>query len=223
MPLQGDSEGGSRGDTLRRPAEFPFSTTAFSQNTPAMMKRRPNIIAAIVVIALSVTLMWYGWAGWGLLVVYLGYLGVALFATYRAKNDSLARLKAARIGETFESFFERLNRPDYDRKLVWQVYTAIRSMAGLDAEDVALRPYDDLVRDLRIDPDDLDEALFSGLKGPLGLVDSVEALNANPHRHRRQTVGGLVDFFANHPKWDGQALSSMPSAAPSSTPSARST
>ncbi len=148
-----------------------------------------------------------------MLAVYLGYLGVVLFNRYRRTTTGLAKSRADRRDETFDTFFERLNRPDYDRTLVWTVYTAIRSLA----EGVALRPYDDLVADLRIDRDEVDEALFDGLKGPLGLVDSDAAFNANPHRNRRNTVGGLIDFFANHPKRSDQAL-----AAPS-TPSALST
>ena len=184
-----------------------------------MMDRRFNLVAAALVITATVVLTWYGWPGWGVLVAYLGYLGVALYSTYRKRTNGLAKLKADRAGETFDSFLDRLNRPDYDRKLVRQVYAAVRSLSGLDAQDVALRPCDDLVRDLRIDPDDLDAALFSGLKGPLGLVDSAAAQNANPHRHRRRTLGGLIDFYANHPKVQGQAFASTPPC----TPSARST
>ena len=85
------------------------------------------------------------------------------------------------------------------------------------AEGVALRPYDDIVADLKINRDDVDEALFDGLKGRLRLVDTAAAFAANPHRNRRNTVGGLIDFFANHPKLPDQALT-----APS-TPSALST
>jgi hypothetical protein len=188
-----------------------------------MMDRRLNLLAAILLITVSLVLMWYGLPGWGLLVAYLGYLGAALYVRYRRNTSGLAKLKAERAPESFEAFWERLNRPDYDSTLVRTVHTAIRSMAG----DVALRPYDDLVRDLKIDPDDLDEALFNGLKGPLRLVDSAEALAANPHRYRRQTVGGLIDFYANHPKRDGQVMPSGAASAafPSgpSTPSARST
>lgn len=165
-----------------------------------MMDRRQNLLAGLVVVAASAVLTWYGWAGWGIFVVYLGYLLVTLYATYRRRADSLSQLKAERRGETFDTFLDRLNRPDYDRRLVRLVYTAIRSMAELDAEDIALRPYDDLVRDLKIKPDDLDESLWNGLKGPLRLVDTAEALQSNPHRLRTQTVGGLIDFFANHPK-----------------------
>ncbi len=188
-----------------------------------MMKRSLNLLAASLVVTFSGVTMWYGWPGWGLLVAYLGYLGVSLYATYRTRAAGLAKLKADRVGESFESFLDRLNRPDYDRRLVWMVYTAIRSLSGLDAADVALRPYDDLVRDLKIDPDDLDEALFNGLKDPLGLVDSAEAFAANPHRHRRQTVGGLIDFFANHPKRPGQASPVTLAGLSPATPSARST
>jgi hypothetical protein len=188
-----------------------------------MMDRRLNLLAAVLLITTSGLLIWYGLPGWALLVAYLGYLGVALYVRYRRNTSGLAKLKAERAPETFEAFWERLNRPDYDRALVRTVYTAISSMAG----DVALRPYDDLVRDLKIDPDDLGEALFSGLKGPLRLIDSAEALAANVHRHRRQTLGGLIDFYANHPKQRGQALpsnvaSAVLSSVPS-TPSARST
>lgn len=177
------------------------------------MNRAYTLLAAALVITFSVALMWYGLPGWALLVVYLGYLGVALFNRYRRTAWGLAKLKAERPEETFDTFFERLNRPDYDRTLVWTVYIAVRSLA----EGVALRPYDDLVADLKIDRDDVDQALFVGLKDKLGLVDSAAAFNANPHRNRRNTVGGLIDFFANHPKLQGQA-----STAPS-TPSALST
>lgn len=167
-----------------------------------MKNSRPNFLLAVLVVCVSIGLMWYGYAGWALLAVYLGYLGVAMLSRLQVQGDSLAKLKAARAGETFETFLERLNRPDYDRRLVWLVYTAIRSMSGLDAADIALRPYDDLVSDLKIKPDDLDDSLWNGLKGPLRLVDTEAALMANPHRLRTQTVGGLVDFFANHPKLD---------------------
>lgn len=170
-----------------------------------MATRLTSYIAAGGFLLVTLGLLWLGNAGWALAVVYFGTLLAYVSASHRRRSEWLKRLKAERAGETFESFFDRLNRPDYDKRMVFQIYTAVWSMTELAQKDIALHPEDDLQRDLRIREEDCGDALFDAMRDPLRLVDTDFALMTNPHRFRRQTVGGLIDFFACHPKRNSAA------------------
>lgn len=176
-----------------------------------MATRLTSYFAAGSFLLFTLSLAWLGNAGWALAVVYFGTLLSYLYRAHRTRSQKLRQMKLARAGETFETFFDRLNRPDYDKKMVFQVYTAVWTMTELAQKDIVLHPEDDLIRDLCIREEDCGEALFDAMRDPLRLVDTDYALMTNPHRFRRQTVGGLIDFFACHPKRHG------------SSPSARST
>lgn len=172
-----------------------------------MATRLTSSFAAGLLLLFTLSLAWLGNAGWALAVIYLGTLFSYLYRVHRTRKERLRQMKAARQGETFETFFDRLNRPDYDKKMVFQVYTAVWSMTELAQKDIALHPEDDLIRDLRLREEDCGEALFDAMCDPLRLVNTDYALMSNPHRFRRQTVGGLIDFFACHPKRQGSSPS----------------
>ena len=109
------------------------------------------------------------------------------------------REAAARSDEDIGTFARALDRraPEFDPWIVRAVWDALQPYVYYGEEHLPLRPSDDLVEDLRIDPDEL-EYLAVEVAGRVGR--STTNWLENPKSRVVRTVADLIGLIAHQPR-----------------------
>ena len=132
-------------------------------------------------------------------VLPLGLLGALSWFLEQQRAARLKPLVDARVDEDIGSFaraFDRRGMDPVDPWAIRAVWNALIPFTASRAGSVALRPTDEMVADLYVDPDDLDDLIEP-------LVQQCERVpsnwSANPYYPRMRTVADLVFFISAQP------------------------
>jgi hypothetical protein len=112
------------------------------------------------------------------------------------------RLKEERKNESICTFARSLPARKHDTWVVRAVYEELTRLVR-----VPVRPADDLSRDLRLHPDDRDDAAFVIAQRAGRSMDDPQK---NPLFDRVRTVADMVEFFEHQKKEPNQALEPTP-------------
>ena len=116
---------------------------------------------------------------------------VGVVATIHARRQ-FERLKEERKEESICTFARSLPAREHDTWVVRAVFEELSSRVR-----VPIRPTDDLKKDLKIDPDDLDETAFEIARRAGRSMDDTKN---NPMFDRVVTVADIIVFFEHQPK-----------------------
>jgi hypothetical protein len=134
---------------------------------------------------------------------YLAFTAIALatiwFITRQvAKKDNDHRRKiAASREESICTFARSFDVRGVDTWVIRAVYEELREWLAQDGRPFPVRAQDALVRDLRIDPEDIDMSLAPAIAQRTGR--SLERSERNPYSGKVQSVADLVMFFEHQP------------------------
>jgi len=167
-----------------------------------------------------------GVLGWLLLVGFFGCVAVLVYsnvggrwaagaiaavgvvATIHARRH-FERLKEERKEESICTFARSLPARAHDTWVVRAVFEQLSTLVR-----VPLRPSDDLKKDLKIDPDDLDETAFEIARRAGRSMDDTKK---NPMFDRVVTVADMIVFFEHQPKRPNEAVQRTSATPPSLT------
>ena len=162
---------------------------------PRAIPKQPGVWAWLFLAAFAASLAWLiysnvgaRWAA-GALAVY------GTVATLLGRRH-FARLKAERNEGSIGAFAHALPARDHD---TWVVRAVFEELSALGR--VPVRPDDDLKKDLKIDPEDLDDAIVEIARRAGRSMDDAKK---NPMADRVVTVADLILFFEHQPKWANQ-------------------
>jgi len=163
--------------------------------SPAIPKK-PSIWAWLFLGALTA---WFAWliysnvgARWAVGAIFaLG--SVATLLSHR----HFARLKEERKEESICTFARSLPARAHNTWVVRAVFEELSTLVR-----VPIRPTDDLKKDLKIDPDDLEETAFEIARRA---GRSMDGTRKNPMFDRVVTVADMIVFFEHQPKRPNQA------------------
>ena len=123
----------------------------------------------------------------------LALTATGIFESRRSQRH-FHELAASRTDESICTFARSFNRHSVDTWVIRAVYEELQRHLG----PVPVRAQDVLVRDLRIDGDDLDFDLVPDIAERTGR--SLQKLTGNPYYGKVETVGDLVFCFNSQPK-----------------------
>ena len=144
------------------------------------------------------TVLWLLW-NWPLPTLGLILLVAAVSAFQnRRRRRHLHALAESREQDSICTFVRSLPIRTLDPWVVRAVFEQLQDYLRDSQAAFPLRPADRLVEDLRIDMDDLDEALIWNIARRSGR--SLRDSRVNPHYGQVTTVEGLIWFFCAQPK-----------------------
>src|SRR5260370_22370557 len=136
--------------------------------------------------------------GWFVVIaIYAAFWAFLMFGHLWGRRH-MRGLASERTGEdigTFARAFDRRAEP-FDPWVLRATWEALGFYATIDGRQIPLRPEDDLVEDLEIDPDDID-CLFCEVAARSG--HSLENGKTNPYYGRVKTVGDFVRTITVQP------------------------
>ena len=130
---------------------------------------------------------------WALLaIVLLAAVGQGVWR--KQQNALVQKMVSERASENICSFRRAFDLHQVDPWLVRATYEEVRAALGSDLEYVSagVRASDHLVRDLMIDPDDIEDI---GLRVAKRAGYDLSDTKGNPLYEKIETVGDLVMFF----------------------------
>jgi hypothetical protein len=152
----------------------------FSRFMPPAPENKPSILAwCLLIVIFSV--------GWPLMLIGL-----------LVGKRHLRRLASERTGEhigTFARGFDRRSEP-FDPWVVRATWDALKVYVVFDGTSLPLRPTDRLLKDLCIDPDDID-CLLPEVAVRSG--HSMDCWDSNPYAGKVETVADFVRFIMLQP------------------------
>jgi hypothetical protein len=132
-----------------------------------------------------------------LLVAGLGLMFGLWFLVERGRlRARLRRLAETREGDALEGFVKSLPIRELDTWVVRAVFEQVRNYLT-EHPGFPLRASDQLVKDLRIDPDDLEDLAIEIAQRSGRVLDHCER---NPYYNKVTTVEDIVRFFCAQPK-----------------------
>ena len=155
-----------------------------------------------------------GVLGWLFLIGFVGGFAVLVYSNVGARwaagaiaafgavatilaRRHFERLKEERKEESICTFARALPARAHDTWIVLAVFEELSTLVR-----VPVRPTDDLKKDLKIDPDDLDETAFEIARRAGRSMDDPKK---NPMFDRVVTVADMILFFERQPKQPNQA------------------
>jgi hypothetical protein len=132
-----------------------------------------------------------------MIAIVLFVVVVSAFQNHR-RHVHLRTVVESREQESICTFVRSLPIRTLDPWVVRAVFEQLQDYLRDSHVAFPLRPSDRLVKDLRIDPDDLDEILIWDIARRSGR--SLSNLRANPHYGQVITVEALIRFFCAQPK-----------------------
>ena len=171
----------------------------FSRWIPPMPKGRTSPIAMLLLGLVGATLLAafvYFPAGRFILALLIVVgVGSSLYL-----DRYYRRLAAVRVGEDIGTFARALDRrsPSFDPWVVRAVWEALQPYVTYRGGRVPLRPTDELVEQLHVDPEDLELVILPEVAWRAGR--SLDGITENPRRGRVATVGDLIDLVAFQPR-----------------------
>lgn len=160
--------------------------------------------------ALPRRMRWWGWPILAAMISGLGcwlYLqpyvllfllpaGVLVYLQQASERRARKHLAASRQGETICNFARSFNRQT-DTWIIRAVYEELTRFLFIEGQTLPVRQEDRCEKDLKIDPEDLDD-LAQDIA--YRARRSMDCSNANPLYGKVKTVGDLVTFFEHQPK-----------------------
>jgi hypothetical protein len=135
---------------------------------------------------MSIPMRW-AFGGWFVLI--------AVFAVFHRRW--LRRLKEERKEESICSFARALPAKEHDTWVMRAVYEEMSRVTG-----GPLRPYDDIKKFWRVNPEDLDDVAFT-IAHRAGR--SMDDTKKNPMFDRVVTIADMITFFEHQPKRPNQS------------------
>lgn len=136
---------------------------------------------------------------WCLIIaIYAAFWPILIFC-HLAIRRHMRRLASERVGEdigTFVRAFDRRSEP-FDPWVLRATWDALSFYVTFEGRCLPLRPEDHLVKDLCIDPDDIDD-LLPEVANRAG--HSFAKAEMNPYYGRVNTVGEFVRFITLQPR-----------------------
>ena len=167
-----------------------------SRRMPAAPVHKTPVRAWLFLAALLAGFTGWLWQQPYLVGVLLAVFGVCVGIQLVWDTRSRRRLAVARQGGSICQFARSFDR-SADTWLIRAVYEEISRHLSVDGRAVPVRRQDRCEKDLRIDPDDLDDiardVAFRARR-------SMEGVEKNPLYGQVQTVGDLVSFLEHQPR-----------------------
>jgi len=133
-------------------------------------------------------------------IIVVAILGV--IATRTAKNK-LQDIAASRpSGGGICEFSRSFDLRQVDPWVVRAVYEELVRYFREQGVDMPVRADDDLIKDLGVDPEDLDMDIATDIAARAGRT--FDGYKTNPHFNETNTVRGLVMFFNEQPRLSGR-------------------
>ena len=160
------------------------------------------------------------WVGWlvqvGIVVAIIGilwqapkvlwFLPVAVVCSLfdnRQRKRRLQTMAAARAGESICTFARAFDCSATDTWIIRAVYEQLQEHLKGNVAAFPVRPEDNIVKELGIDPDDLGWDIMDEIATRTGR--SLENTERNPFGGKVETVGDLVQFFLHQPNTQSPA------------------
>ena len=126
------------------------------------------------------------------LVIFLGLILLFIYIAGIPESRRLDRLAKSRENDSLCTFVRQFDYRNTDTWILRAVYEEIIEYVGFP-----IHANDNLLNQLRIDHEDLDDAV-SDIAKRTGR--SMNETNANPYYNRVETVGDLVAFLEHQPR-----------------------
>ncbi len=170
-----------------------------SRFMPQVSERRAGFLAYVALAAMAAALLYCLWAHplWTLGAILALAAGAAVsWKSSRARLKQLAARRSSKDGIC--SFARSFDLHKVDPWVVRAVYEEVaRHFKGLGI-DIQVCADDDLIKDLGIDPEDLDMGIAIDIAARTGR--SFDGHKTNPYFAETNTVRGLVMFFNAQPR-----------------------
>lgn len=128
---------------------------------------------------------------------FLPPLAIGLYILSRQRTRRLQRMAEERAGESICTFVRSFDCKAMDTWVIRAVYEQLQEHLKSDVMAFPLRPEDNMVKELGIDPDDLGWDIVDEIATRTGR--SLEGTERNPLGGKVETVGDLVQFFIHQP------------------------
>jgi hypothetical protein len=153
---------------------------------------------------------WFAWGFLGMLIfgcgilpffrpqtlLLMGAIGIAVWIGTIGNTRFLRRLALARSSESICDFARSFDRKKLDPWIIRAVYEELSRFLSVDGKPIAVRAKDRCEKDLRIDPEDLDDL---GQEIAFRAGRTMDSTKQNPYFGKIHTVGDLVAFLEHQP------------------------
>lgn len=158
----------------------------------------PSVISSWVLAVFSSAAVVFGLLiHWPITVCFA--LAIAMVFIWGSKTQRhIDSIVADRDGEGICTFARALDMRNLDPWVVRAVYEEVSEFVFGMGENSPLRPEDDLTRDLLLDEDDIDLAIFTAVAERTSR--SLDGWETNPLGGRIETVKDLIYFFNAQPQ-----------------------
>ena len=141
----------------------------------------------------------------GIAACLLGCVALGFWANRSVHRDNAHRDQLARDrADSICTFARSFDARQVDTWVIRAVYDALQHEIGVQGRDFPVRAGDDLTRDLRIAPEDVDLSLVPTIAQRTGRA--LEGIEHNPYLGHVHTVADLVMFFNLQPTPAQQAF-----------------
>ena len=162
---------------------------------PRAIPKKPGVWAWFFMAAFAAAVAWLIYSNAGARWAAGALAGYGTVATLLSRRH-FARLKAERNEASIGVFARALPARAHDTWVVRAVFEELSALVR-----VSVRPDDDLKKDLKIDPEDLDDAAIEIARRAGRSMDDAKK---NPMADRVVTVADLILFFEHQPKLANQ-------------------
>jgi hypothetical protein len=143
-------------------------------------------------------------------LLFLLLIGALAYFQLASEKRSRRRLAASRQGETICDFARSFDRQS-DTWIIRAVYEELTCFLAVEGQPLPVRREDRCEKDLKIDPEDLDDLARDIACRARRSMDHPDK---NPIYGKVKTVADMVTFFEHQPKLDGVELGRAANAAP---------
>lgn len=180
---------------MRKPSRF----------MPQVPKRRVGFLAYVALAAMTAGLLCSLWEYPLWTIVAIVVLAAGSMISFNVSNARLRQLAAMRsLNGGICSFARSFDLHKVDPWVVRAVYEEIARHFKAVGADVHVCADDDLIKDLGIDPEDLDMVIAVDIAARTGR--SFDGYKTNPYLAETNTARGLVMFFNAQPRVPNNSL-----------------
>ena len=169
----------------------------------------PLAKAFLAALPLGLSVAIYHASIWHIAVAVVALATIWLIASQTTKRDKAHRDQIASCREDSICTFARsFDYRHIDTWVIRAVFEELQEELGSEGRMFPIRAQDDLVKDLRIDPEDIDMSLAPAIAQRTGRT--LQESGSNPYWGKVHSVADLVRFFNLQPKQPNNSFKPNP-------------